>query len=189
MISSSPKPSKFFDNTLVRPNKPINFNTESPRNLKPKEIIRRVWGSVPAPENYMFLFLVSNIGYLIFGSILLLTDDTDPLTGAKLRNDSRYWRGWLMLLVGVISVVFHSNQIVHGHEDHRTDIFHILDVSFAMIVLFIAILLNGTRTIQWYVWLVSAVSIIMFLDSNHYGIVHSLWHLGSSFVLYELLNY
>lgn len=179
----------------THPGIPSPINQNKPRSSPnekthiAKHVIGRVWGAVPAPENFYISFLLSNIGYIVFGSLLLLKDDIDPATGNKVVNSSRYLRGWLMFLVGIISVIFHSNQVVHGHEDTRTSIFHILDISVAIIIMIIAIILNGGQNISPGVWVVGAASLFMFLDNKHYGLVHSLWHLSSSYVLYELLRY
>ena len=168
----------------------ISQNAPKPGSPKTHHhVIKRVWGAVPAPENFYVSFLLSNIGYIAFGAMLILRDDIDPVSGNKVVNSSRYLRGWLMFLVGIISVIFHSNQVVHGHEDDRTNIFHILDISVAIIIMIIALILNGRRNIPIHVWVIGVISLFMFLDNNHYGLVHSLWHLSGSYVLYELLNY
>lgn len=175
---------------------PKGIPAKSPKGIstggngkKPYTLLKSVWGAVPAPENFYISFLLSNVGYILFGSLLLLKDDIDPTTGRRMINSSRYLRGWLMFLVGIISVVFHSNQVAHGHEDTRTHIFHILDVSVAIIIMIIALILNGRRNIPVHVWVVAIISVLMFLESDHYGLVHSAWHLASSYVLFELLNY
>lgn len=177
---------------MISPRLSDRISPSAPKPVSPKthhNVIKRVWGAVPAPENFYVSFLLSNIGYIAFGAMLILRDDIDPVTGNKVVNSSRYLRGWLMFLVGIISVIFHSNQVVHGHEDHRTNIFHILDISVAIIIMIIALILNGRRDLPIHVWVVGVVSLLMFLDNNHYGLVHSLWHLSGSYVLYELLNY
>lgn len=190
-MSQSPKLSPLLSNRLsIRNRNSISMASPKPHHSPVhKRLIGRVWGAVPAPENFYISFLLSNIGYIVFGSLLLLKDDVDPATGNKVVNSSRYLRGWLMFLVGIISVIFHSNQVVHGHEDTRTSIFHILDISVAIIIMIIAIILNGGQNISPSVWVVGVASLFMFLDNHHYGLVHSLWHLSSSYVLYELLKY
>lgn len=182
----------FSEIKKVHPGFPAPINQNKPTGEHKhiaRHLIGRVWGAVPAPENFYISFLLSNIGYIVFGSILILKDDIDPATGNKVVNSSRYLRGWLMFLVGIISVIFHSNQVVHGHEDTRTSIFHVLDISVAIIIMIIAIILNGGQNISPTVWIVGIASLLMFLDNKHYGLVHSLWHLSSSYVLYELLKY
>lgn len=190
-MSQSPKLSPLFSERLsTRLSPRIGMASPKPHHSPAhKRLIGRVWGAVPAPENFYVSFLLSNIGYIVFGSLLILKDDIDPATGNKVVNSSRYLRGWLMFLVGIISVIFHSNQVVHGHEDTRTSIFHVLDISVAIIIMLIAIYLRGTGNIPMSAWIVGVISLFMFLDNKHYGLVHSLWHLSSSYVLYELLNY
>jgi hypothetical protein len=75
-----------------------------------RKVYDTLWGSSEVPENWMISFLLSNAIYILYGIILLL-----KVTGDEYDND-RYLRAWLILLVGFVSTMFHSNQVIHGRE-------------------------------------------------------------------------
>lgn len=158
------------------------------KNPENKKIARKVydalWGSSEVPENWMLSFLLSNAIYIIYGIILLL-----KVTGDEFDND-RYMRAWLILLVGFVSTMFHSNQVVHGHEDKRTSLFHFLDISIAILSFLFAVWLRGFDDIPVSVYYLLALSVPFYLyNGKYYWLFHSFWHIISGTVLFILLNY
>ena len=149
-----------------------------------RKVYDTLWGSSEVPENWMISFLLSNAIYILYGIILLL-----KVTGDEYDND-RYLRAWLILLVGFVSTMFHSNQVIHGHDDKRTSAFHFLDISIAIVSFLVAIWLRGFDDIPVIVYYLLALSAPFYLyNGPHYWLFHSVWHILSATVLFVILDY
>lgn len=149
-----------------------------------KKVYNTLWGSSEVPENWMISFLLSNAIYILYGIILLL-----KVTGDGYDND-RYLRAWLILLVGFVSTMFHSNQVIHGHEDKRTSAFHFLDISIAIVSFLVAIWLRGIENIPVMAYYLLIISIPFYLyNGRYYWLFHSIWHIISATVLFIILDY
>lgn len=143
-----------------------------------------LWGSSEVPENWMISFLLSNFIYIVYGIILLA-----KVTGDEFDND-RYLRAWLILLVGFVSTMFHSNQVIHGNDDKRTSLFHFLDVSIAILSFLFAVWLRGFDDIPISVYWLLVISAPFYLyNGPYYWLFHSVWHIISATILFILLNY
>ena len=143
-----------------------------------------LWGSSEVPENWMLSFILSNAIYIIYGIILLTR-----VTGGEYDND-RYLRAWLILLVGFVSTMFHSNQVIHGHDDKRTSMFHFFDISTAILSFLFAIWLRGLDDIPVYIYYLIALSLPFYLyNGPYYWLFHSIWHIISATILFSILNY
>jgi hypothetical protein len=143
-----------------------------------------LWGSSEVPENWAITFLLSNVSYIILGIVLLLKVTNDVY------DQDRYLRAWILLLVGFVSMMFHSNQVTHGNHDHRTGVFHFLDVSTAIIAFIFSIFIRGINNVPSITWILIAVSMPFYLyNGRNYWIFHSIWHLISAIVLFTILDY
>lgn len=143
-----------------------------------------LWGSSEVPENWMISFILSNAIYILYGIILLFGVTGDAF------DDNRYLRAWLILLVGFASTIFHSNQVIHGHSDCRTSVFHFLDISIAIVAFIIAVWLRGIENVPTSVYWLIVLSLPFYLyNGKYYWVFHSVWHIISATILFIILNY
>jgi hypothetical protein len=147
-------------------------------------VYNTLWGSSEIPENWMISFIMSNAIYILYGIVLLF-----GATGDVLDSD-RFLRAWLILLVGFASTIFHSNQVIHGHSDKRTSVFHFFDISIAIGAFIIAVWLRGIENVPTSVYYLIALSVPFYLyNGKYYGLFHSIWHIISATILFIILNY
>lgn len=148
------------------------------------KIVNTLWGSSEIPENHIYEIIVSNLSYIALGCYLLLKKTNDVY------DEDRYLRGMIMILVGFVSTIFHSSQVIHGHDDHRTSIFHFTDVATAVISFLIAIYLRGIDNVPEISWYLIVLSVPFYLyNGKYYWLAHSFWHVISAAVLFTILNY
>jgi hypothetical protein len=147
-------------------------------------IYNTLWGSSEVPENRTVTFLLSNFSYILFGILLLLKKTDDQF------DEDRFTRAWIVLLVGFVSTIFHANQVVHGHGDTRTDVFHKLDIIIAILAFIFAVFIRGIDNIPVEVYYLLALSAPFYLyNGRYYWLSHSIWHLISAFILFTILDY
>lgn len=148
------------------------------------KIYNTLWGSSEVPDNWMITFLMSNLAYIILGITLMLKTTNDVY------DEDRFTRAWIIILVGFVSTIFHSNQVAHGHDDHRTGIFHFLDVSVAILAFIFAAFFRGWQNIPSITYILIAISLPFYLyNGKYYWLAHSGWHIISAFILYSILDY
>jgi hypothetical protein len=149
-----------------------------------KKIYETLWGSSEVPENWMITFILSNVVYIVLGIYLLLT------TTDGIHDNDRHLRAWIIILVGFVSTIFHSNQVIHGHDDHRTGAFHFMDVSVAIVAFVLAVIIRGIENIPSITWLLIAISLPFYLyNGKYYWLFHSIWHFISAIILFTILDY
>ena len=149
-----------------------------------KNIYNTLWGSSEVPENRTITFLLSNLSYIVFGILLILKKTNDVY------DNDRITRAWILLLVGFVSTIFHSNQVAHGHDDHRTGVFHFMDISMAIIAFVFAIFIRGIDNIPSLAYILVLSSLPFYLyNGRYYWLAHSIWHLISATVLFVVLDY
>jgi len=148
------------------------------------KIYNVLWGSSEVPEHWMITFILSNASYIALGVYLLLKTTND------IHDEDRHLRAWILLLVGFVSTMFHSNQIIHGHNDCRTSVFHFMDVSVAIVAFVFAVAIRGLGNLPPITWILIAVSLPFYLyNGKHYWLLHSIWHFISAVVLFTILDY
>jgi hypothetical protein len=149
-----------------------------------KTVYNTLWGDSEVPENRTLTFLLSNFSYILFGVVLLLKRTGDQF------DEDRVTRAWIILLVGFVSTIFHANQVVHGHGDTRTDVFHKLDISIAILAFVFAVFIRGITNIPTQVYILLIVSAPFYLYSGrYYWLSHSIWHFISALILFNILDY
>jgi uncharacterized membrane protein len=147
-------------------------------------IYETLWGSSEVPENRTVSFLLSNFSYILFGILLLLKRTGDQY------DEDRMTRAWIILLVGFVSTIFHANQVLHGHEDHRTNVFHKLDITVAILAFAFAILIRGIDNVPPITFILIVISAPFYLyNGRYYWLSHSIWHFISALILYTILDY
>jgi hypothetical protein len=147
-------------------------------------VYNTLWGEAEVPENRTLAFLLSNFSYILFGILLILKRTGDQF------DEDRVTRAWIILLVGFVSTIFHANQVVHGHEDTRTDIFHKLDITIAVLSFIFAVIIRGVHNIPSQVYILLIVSAPFYLyNGRYYWLSHSIWHFISALILYNILDY
>lgn len=148
------------------------------------KIYNTLWGSSEVPENQTVSFLLSNLSYIALGIYLLITSPTG------IYDEDRATRAWIIILVGFVSTVFHANQVSHGSHDHRTGVFHILDISTAIVAFLFAVFIRGIDNIpsSTYWFLVASIPFYLY-NGKYYWLAHSVWHFLSAVTLFTILDY
>lgn len=149
-----------------------------------RKIYNTLWGNSEVPENWMITFLLSNVSYIALGVFLLLKTTDDIF------DEDRHLRAWIIILVGFVSTIFHSNQIIHGHDDKRTGMFHFMDISIAIFAFILAVIIRGIENVPYITWVLIVFSLPFYLyNGKYYWLTHSIWHLISAVVLFTILDY
>lgn len=149
-----------------------------------KGIYELLWGSSEVPTNRTITFLLSNLSYIILGIIIILRD-----TG-QVYDIDRATRAWILILVGFVSTIFHSNQIAHGNDDHRTGVFHFTDIAVAVLAFVFSIVVRGVGNIPSSVYVLVLASLPFYLyNGRYYWLSHSIWHFISAVILFIILDY
>lgn len=147
-------------------------------------VYNTLWGSSEVPENRTLTFILSNFSYILFGILLLLKRTDNQF------DEDRFTRAWIILLVGFVSTIFHANQVVHGHGDTRTDLFHKLDIAIAVLAFIFAVFIRGFDNIPNQAYILILVSAPFYLyNGRYYWLSHSIWHFVSALVLFTILDY
>jgi hypothetical protein len=149
-----------------------------------RKIYKTLWGGSDIPDNRIVEFLLSNFSYIVLGLYLILKQTNDY------NDNDRVTRAWIIILVGFVSAVFHSSQVTHGHDDHRTGYLHYMDIATAVAAFLFSIFIRGIENIPSISYILLALSIpFYFYNGKYYWLTHSIWHLISALVLFTILDY
>ena len=149
-----------------------------------RRIYKTFWGSSEVPDQKIIGFLLSNFSYIVLGLYLILKQTNDQY------DEDRTTRAWIIILVGFVSTVFHSNQVTHGHDDHRTEYFHFMDIATAIAAFIFAVFIRGIDNIPPLTYVLLGLSVpFYFYNGKYYWLTHSIWHLISALVLFTILDY